>query len=181
MRWSPAILACRRARVKPDRQAICRWARLEKTTAQRPPRIRRALGRYASVGAGSLGGGAAAFLLADLYDRQKKPELAFYYLKYASQCLSTGHDTALYADCLTRLAEVSSATGHLSIALKAAEDLEVMEKRQYGENSQQLQAAREMKRDVLQKIETENPALLKPLATQSAEKGGKRSVKRHAQ
>ncbi|MFN8658566.1 MAG: serine/threonine-protein kinase [Candidatus Obscuribacterales bacterium] len=137
--------------------------------------------RMAKFGALSAHAGAAAFLLADLYDRQKKPELAFYYLKYASQCLSTGHDTALYADCLTRLAEVSSATGHLSIALKAAEDLEVMEKRQYGENSQQLQAAREVKRDVLQKIETENPALLKPLATQSSEKGGKRSVKRHAQ
>lgn len=133
--------------------------------------------RMAKFGALSSSAGAAAFMLADLYDRQKQPELAFYYLRYASQCLSTGHDTAAYADCLSRLSSLAAGTGHLDAALKAATDLEVMEKRQYGDNSQQVQAARQLKRDVLQKMGAEKPALLPPAPAKNAKRSGRHHAK----
>lgn len=133
--------------------------------------------RMSKFGALSAHSGAAAFLLADLYDRQKKPELAFYYLRYASQCLSTGHNTGAYADCLARLAQVASSTGHTDTALKAVADLEAMEKRQYGEHSQQVQAARELKHDVLQKVAAETPVLPKPAPAKDAKRSGKHHAK----
>lgn len=111
--------------------------------------------------------GTAALMLADWYERNKEPEMAYYYYKYASQCLSGGHDTGAYAESLGRLSELAMEQGHLNDAVRAADDLVKLETRHYGKDSQQLANARELQNEVMRRVKESKGKLPASLKTNS--------------
>ena len=108
--------------------------------------------RMGKQGALSPQAGAVSMLLGEYYEQRKNPQYAYFYYKHAAQCLSAGHDSGAYAESLGRLAEIGLDTGHYAQSLKAAKELENLERRQFGEESQQLANALDLKRAVMQRM-----------------------------